>query len=164
MAKIKRNKYTFFIIIYMVSSIVFMHHRYVELSKQSAYLHYQLLVHQCNKLVVNAVVDFSWVCKLDESKLNIYKVWIWLNYFLILIDVKFPTWKDHFPESFTSALSNTGRNIYLDESYPQNSNNYTILIWKHGKTINRRYLNSYGTESVDPFGEQCSVHNCQLTL
>ena len=36
-------------------------------------------------------------------------------------------------------------------------------MWKFGDFLDDRLIKSYGSKSVDPFGDQCSVHNCALT-
>ncbi|XP_076332811.1 4-galactosyl-N-acetylglucosaminide 3-alpha-L-fucosyltransferase FUT6-like [Tachypleus tridentatus] len=47
-----------------------------------------------------------------------------------------------------------------DVSYAKN---YTILFWKHGKRMLRRFLRSYGKVEHDPF-QFCSVRNCRVQI
>lgn len=47
-----------------------------------------------------------------------------------------------------------------EEEHPKN---YTILIWKHGQRMIRRFVYSYGKTVHDPF-LHCSVHNCRVEI
>lgn len=102
------------------------------------------LIEKCLKLIESANVDFSWICNLNAN-------------------IRFPKWNAHFSEDFKSWLSNTGKYIYLNEHFLQKDSNFTILMWKFGSYLENRLIKSYGNEWKDPFGSECSVHNCQLT-
>ncbi|GJQ72278.1 hypothetical protein Trydic_g3368 [Trypoxylus dichotomus] len=72
----------------------------------------------------------------------------------------------HLTENETKSLSTLGRILYLDEPFPsiEQSMNKTfkILMWKYGKTIEKRHIYNYGKTRQNPF-ENCSVQNCILT-
>ncbi|XP_063612749.1 glycoprotein 3-alpha-L-fucosyltransferase A-like [Penaeus indicus] len=60
-------------------------------------------------------------------------------------------------------LSVLGRRLYLGErTGTPKARNFTILMWKTGRSVERRFLKQYGKEKKDPFAH-CSVRNCEIT-
>ncbi|XP_042900211.1 glycoprotein 3-alpha-L-fucosyltransferase A [Parasteatoda tepidariorum] len=64
-------------------------------------------------------------------------------------------------------LRNSLRTIHalenpIESAKKEQSNNFTIHVWRHGERMKRRFLRSYGKVSKDPF-EFCSVSNCVLS-
>lgn len=62
-----------------------------------------------------------------------------------------------------NSLSVLGRRLYLNENIGTVQNkNFTILMWKTGRSVERRLINQYGKEKLDPF-HKCSVKNCKIS-
>lgn len=75
---------------------------------------------------------------------------------------KFNNWRN-LSSTEIGSMSTLGRIMFLNEPLPEKKNKkFVILVWKYGKTIERRLIRQYGSEDKDPF-EKCSVHNCELT-
>ncbi|XP_031355240.1 alpha-(1,3)-fucosyltransferase 6-like [Photinus pyralis] len=63
-----------------------------------------------------------------------------------------------------NSLSKLGRILFLQEPSPETPNRstpYTILLWKHGKSLERRHINQYTNQRLNPF-QSCSV-SCRIT-
>lgn len=72
------------------------------------------------------------------------------------------TWRN-LSDNEIQSLSVLGRRLFLEEKIGTEKNRtFTVLVWKHGRSIERRFLREYGKEMQDPF-RKCSVHNCKLT-
>ncbi|ROT70660.1 putative glycoprotein 3-alpha-L-fucosyltransferase A-like [Penaeus vannamei] len=62
-----------------------------------------------------------------------------------------------------ASLSVLGRRMYLGERVgTPKARNFTILVWKTGRSVERRLLKQYGKDKKDPFAD-CSVRNCDVT-
>lgn len=62
-----------------------------------------------------------------------------------------------------ASLSVLGRRMYLGERVgTPKARNFTILVWKTGRSVERRLLKQYGKDKKDPFAD-CSVRNCEVT-
>ena len=64
-------------------------------------------------------------------------------------------------------MSKAGRKIFLGEDVEPVAMNkdrdLMILIWNQPASFDSRHLYSYSATYTDPFGPQCSVHNCKVT-
>ncbi|CAL4091029.1 unnamed protein product [Meganyctiphanes norvegica] len=75
---------------------------------------------------------------------------------------EFNNWRN-LSSAEIGRMSTLGRIMFLNEPLPEKKNNqFLILVWKYGPTIERRLIKQYGAVAKDPF-EKCSVHNCELT-
>ncbi|XP_031355594.1 glycoprotein 3-alpha-L-fucosyltransferase A-like isoform X1 [Photinus pyralis] len=64
-----------------------------------------------------------------------------------------------------NSLSKLGRILFLQEPLPETPNRstpYTILVWKHGKSLEMRHINQYTKQRLNPF-QSCSVNKCRIT-
>lgn len=52
--------------------------------------------------------------------------------------------------------------LFLNEKQVPSNRNFTIVIWKYGKTIENRHMKHFSNKKFDPF-EHCSVKNCEIT-
>ncbi|XP_046990348.1 alpha-(1,3)-fucosyltransferase 7-like isoform X1 [Schistocerca americana] len=61
-------------------------------------------------------------------------------------------------------MSELGRLLFVDPSLrpPPRPRNFTILVWRHGKLLERRHLRRFGDRKLSPW-EGCAVSNCRLT-
>lgn len=61
-------------------------------------------------------------------------------------------------------MSALGRRLFLGDmsSVPLYDRKFTILVWKHGPNIEKRFVMRFGSRRWDPF-QDCSVSNCRLT-
>lgn len=98
-----------------------------------------------------ALPTLDWLCKQDEeftTTKTYYNQW----------------WQTRFSSQEKAGMSALAKKLFLgDHSVEQQQHhNFSILVWKYGKAIEKRLLYNYGQTYRDPF-EHCSVQNCQLT-
>ncbi|PNF39384.1 hypothetical protein B7P43_G13648 [Cryptotermes secundus] len=74
-----------------------------------------------------------------------------------------PNWRG-LREKDIKRISALGRRLFLEDmsGVPRYDRNFTILVWKHGPSIEKRLVMRFGTKMLNPF-EDCSVSNCRLT-
>lgn len=69
----------------------------------------------------------------------------------------------NFSKKEIEKLSVLGQRLFLHEQIGSElPRQFLIYIYQFGKRLEKRLVQHYGTENVDPF-EHCSVHNCKLT-
>lgn len=109
----------------------------------------QNLIKKCFERIAHAKVNYDWLCHL-ETEVPMDRNWI----------------RNRFTDEEKDQMSATGKYIYLgdkNETMVQNDKKFLILVWNHGKHLERRFLRSYGHVNKDPFGKSCPVHNCHVT-
>lgn len=105
---------------------------------------------ECLSLVSRAKIDLEWICSREEIKFE--EDWV----------------QDRFSSEQKQRMSNTGRKIFLEENVlprrETKNKDLEILIWNQvPERFDRRFLYSYSSTYTNPWGPQCSVHNCRVT-
>ncbi|XP_045125147.1 alpha-(1,3)-fucosyltransferase 7-like isoform X1 [Portunus trituberculatus] len=81
------------------------------------------------------------------------------------VGMQLPTgnWRNLTVEEI-SHMSVLGRRMFLGDQAGtvRKNKTFTILVWKHGKRLERRFLKQYGSVMMEPFRD-CSAQNCRLT-
>ena len=71
--------------------------------------------------------------------------------------------KQSFSKKQIEKMSNMARRLFLfEDKWPVAKRNFTILMYNHGKHLEKRFLRSYGKVDKNPW-EHCSVSNCKIT-